>query len=195
MQISRLLQKYCFQALLLLNINFAVHCTAEQTTSSVVKNSQSKNASSSSSSSSSQNRAAFIRDMAREAWAAYERYGWPADSVRGWSKGPANVHFGPHSGHSIVAALSTLWVMGLTEQFDRARAWVAGRGESLGGGGGGGGLSFGSQDELVNVHRTMVQFVGGLLSAYSLSEDEIFLQRAVEVVDSLEPAWRTPTGQ
>lgn len=36
--------------------------------------------------------------------------------------------------------------------------------------------------------------VGGLLSAYDLSEDAIFLEKAKDIADRLLPAWDTPSG-
>lgn len=36
--------------------------------------------------------------------------------------------------------------------------------------------------------------VGGLLSAYDLSGDKIFLDKARDIADRLLPAWDTPTG-
>jgi len=36
--------------------------------------------------------------------------------------------------------------------------------------------------------------VGGLLSAYDLSGDKVFLDKAREIADRLLPAWNTPTG-
>ena len=36
--------------------------------------------------------------------------------------------------------------------------------------------------------------VGGLLSAYDLSGDKIFLEKARDIADRLLPAWDTPTG-
>lgn len=36
--------------------------------------------------------------------------------------------------------------------------------------------------------------VGGLLSAYDLSGDKVFLDKAIEIADRLLPAWNTPTG-
>ena len=36
--------------------------------------------------------------------------------------------------------------------------------------------------------------VGGLLSAYDLSEDKLFLDKAREIADRLLPAWDTPSG-
>lgn len=36
--------------------------------------------------------------------------------------------------------------------------------------------------------------VGGLLSAYDLSGDAIFLEKAKDIADRLLPAWDTPSG-
>ena len=36
--------------------------------------------------------------------------------------------------------------------------------------------------------------VGGLLSAYDLSGDKIFLEKAKDIADRLLPAWDTPSG-
>lgn len=36
--------------------------------------------------------------------------------------------------------------------------------------------------------------VGGLLSAYDLSGDNVFLEKARDIADRLLPAWDTPSG-
>ena len=36
--------------------------------------------------------------------------------------------------------------------------------------------------------------VGGLLSAYDLSNDQVFLDKAKDIADRLLPAWDTPSG-
>lgn len=36
--------------------------------------------------------------------------------------------------------------------------------------------------------------VGGLLSAYDLSGDKIFLEKAKDIADRLLPAWNSPSG-
>jgi len=36
--------------------------------------------------------------------------------------------------------------------------------------------------------------LGGLLSAYDLSGDKVFLEKAREIADRLLPAWNTPSG-
>jgi len=36
--------------------------------------------------------------------------------------------------------------------------------------------------------------MGGLLSAYDLSGDNVFLEKARDIADKLLPAWNTPSG-
>jgi mannosyl-oligosaccharide alpha-1,2-mannosidase len=40
----------------------------------------------------------------------------------------------------------------------------------------------------------MFRVVGGLLSAYDLSADKIFLEKARDIADGLLPAWDTSSG-
>lgn len=40
----------------------------------------------------------------------------------------------------------------------------------------------------------MFRVVGGLLSAYDLSSDKIFLEKARDIADRLLPAWDTSSG-
>lgn len=39
-----------------------------------------------------------------------------------------------------------------------------------------------------------LRIVGGLLSAFDLSGDDIFLQKARDIADRLLPAWNTASG-
>lgn len=49
-------------------------------------------------------------------------------------------------------------------------------------------------DEPVQLFETVIRYVGGLLSAYDLSHEKVFIKKAVELVDKLLPAFDTPTG-
>ena len=42
--------------------------------------------------------------------------------------------------------------------------------------------------------ETNIRYVGGLLSAYALSGDDIFREKASHVAEKLTPAFRSPTG-
>ena len=42
--------------------------------------------------------------------------------------------------------------------------------------------------------ETNIRYVGGLLSLYSFTGDDMFKEKAIHIVDKLMPAFRTPTG-
>ncbi|RLN03036.1 mannosyl-oligosaccharide 1,2-alpha-mannosidase MNS1-like [Panicum miliaceum] len=84
-------------------------------------------------------------------------------------------------GATLVDSLDTLYIMGLKEEFKKARDWVA---ESL---------DF-DKDYEASVFETTIRVVGGLLSAYDLSADKIFLEKARDITDRLLPAWDTSSG-
>ena len=46
----------------------------------------------------------------------------------------------------------------------------------------------------VSVFETNIRYVGGLLSAYALTGDVVFREKAAHVADKLTPAFKTPTG-
>ncbi len=82
--------------------------------------------------------------------------------------------------------------MGLTPEFNRARAWVAQK------------LTFGTprsyeaNEPTSEVHyslfETTIRAVGGLLGAAAVSGDAMFVAKAAEVAERLLPAFDTATG-
>ncbi|AQK45953.1 Mannosyl-oligosaccharide 12-alpha-mannosidase MNS1 [Zea mays] len=84
-------------------------------------------------------------------------------------------------GATLVDSLDTLYIMGLKDEFQKARDWVA---ESL---------DF-DKDYDASVFETTIRVVGGLLSAYDLSGDKVFLDKAKDITDRLLPAWDTTSG-
>lgn len=55
-------------------------------------------------------------------------------------------------------------------------------------------LSLASQSADISVFETNIRFVGGLLSAYALTGDTLFRDKAQYVADKMLPAFQTPTG-
>ncbi|KAL7183800.1 hypothetical protein ACSBR2_026051 [Camellia fascicularis] len=84
-------------------------------------------------------------------------------------------------GATLIDSLDTLYIMGLDEQFQRAREWVANS------------LDFNKNYD-ASVFETTIRVVGGLLSTYDLSGDKIFLEKAKDIADRLLPAWDTQSG-
>lgn len=65
--------------------------------------------------------------MMEHAWTGYVNYAWGANELRPISKsGHSASIFGASSmGATIVDALDTLYIMGMKDEFERARKWVA----------------------------------------------------------------------
>ncbi len=114
----------------------------------------------------------------QHAWKGYRRHAWGHDHLRPLSKRHQN-WFG--LGLTIVDALDTMYIMGLTKEFDEARDWVA---ESL---------EF-SIDKDVNLFETTIRVLGGLLSAFHLSADKIFLTKAKDLGNRLMGAFNSRSG-
>uniref|UniRef100_A0A915CUX9 alpha-1,2-Mannosidase n=1 Tax=Ditylenchus dipsaci TaxID=166011 RepID=A0A915CUX9_9BILA len=126
----------------------------------------------------------FVKQMMLFAWNNYKVYAWGENELRPVSKiGHSASVFGRASlGATMVDALDTLYIMGLMDEFEDAREWVA--------------KSFDMKQAVtdLSVFETNIRFVGGFLSAYALTSDKMFLEKARYVADLLLPAFNTPTG-
>ncbi|CAB1119255.1 unnamed protein product [Ectocarpus sp. CCAP 1310/34] len=124
-------------------------------------------------------RAAVIRAAMDLLWKGYSEHAWGYDEVKPLSK-KGNDNWGG-MGVTLVDSLDTLWLMGLTEEFYNGRDWVRDH------------LTF-NEVGMVSVFETTIRVLGGLLSAFELSRDEVFLERAKDLADRLLPAFGTSTG-
>ncbi|KAF8627872.1 hypothetical protein AX15_004202 [Amanita polypyramis BW_CC] len=123
-----------------------------------------------------------VVDAFKYAWAAYERDAMGYDEYHPLSGKGTNFSRDGGIGYMIIDSLDTIQLMGLTEEYKRARQWIN---ESL---------SF-DRDENFNLFETTIRVLGGLLSAYHLSDnDALFLERAVDLADRLLPAFDTSSG-
>uniref|UniRef100_A0A8V0YQN0 alpha-1,2-Mannosidase n=2 Tax=Gallus gallus TaxID=9031 RepID=A0A8V0YQN0_CHICK len=123
-----------------------------------------------------------IKEMMKYAWDNYKRYAWGLNELKPISKqGHSSNLFGNIQGATIVDALDTLFIMEMKEEFKEAKEWVEKN------------LDFNVNAE-ISVFEVNIRFVGGLLSAYYLSGEEIFRKKAVELGEKLLPAFNTPTG-
>ncbi|XP_055352996.1 LOW QUALITY PROTEIN: mannosyl-oligosaccharide 1,2-alpha-mannosidase IA-like [Paramacrobiotus metropolitanus] len=100
-----------------------------------------------------------VKQMMKFAWGNYVRYAWGANELRPISRngsaGPAPVG-GKSMGLTIVDSLSTLFLMGFTEEFDAATEWVTKHYDIR-------------NAETFSVFEMNIRFLGGLLSAHALS--------------------------
>ncbi|XP_063091163.1 mannosyl-oligosaccharide 1,2-alpha-mannosidase IA isoform X2 [Cavia porcellus] len=121
-------------------------------------------------------------EMMKHAWDNYKLYAWGLNELKPVSKGGhSSSLFGNIKGATIVDALDTLFIMGMEDEFQEAKLWIEKN------------LDFNVNAE-VSVFEVNIRFVGGLLSAYYLSGEEIFRKKAVELGVKLLPAFHTPSG-
>uniref|UniRef100_H3B7W3 alpha-1,2-Mannosidase n=1 Tax=Latimeria chalumnae TaxID=7897 RepID=H3B7W3_LATCH len=124
-----------------------------------------------------------IKEMMKFAWDNYKRFAWGKNELRPLSKsGHIGNMFGGLRGATIVDAIDTLYIMGLENEFNEAKDWIE-RNFDL---------------NLVNGEASLfevnIRYIGGLLSAYFLTGEEVFKTKAIELGEKLLPAFNTPTG-
>ncbi|KAK7755231.1 hypothetical protein SLS62_002736 [Diatrype stigma] len=138
-------------------------------------------------------RRAAVRATFERCWASYKRLASPADELTPLSGGARDTFGG--WGATLVDSLDTLWIMGLTEEFEEAVAIAAridftpssSSSSSSSNNGGRGNLP-----REINVFETTIRYLGGFLSAYDLSGDRRLLRKAREAGDMLLAAFDTP---
>lgn len=119
--------------------------------------------------------------MTTDAWKVYREHAWGHHAVDPLSK-TATLTW-KNSGESIVNSLTTLHLMGLTEQFAQAKDWVQRE------------MNLGNIEEELNSYHLIAGHLGSLLSTYALTEDQLFLSKAIEVGKTLESVFNTTTGK
>ncbi|KAF3344533.1 hypothetical protein VD0002_g4757 [Verticillium dahliae] len=119
-----------------------------------------------------------VRKAFQKCWASYKKYAWQFDELVPVSAAGRNT-FGGWAA-TLVDSLDTLWIMGLETEFDQAVAVVAR-------------LDWANTTETAaNVFETTIRHLGGILSAYDLSNDARLLFKAVELGDMLYASFDTP---
>uniref|UniRef100_A0A8C9TEP8 alpha-1,2-Mannosidase n=1 Tax=Scleropages formosus TaxID=113540 RepID=A0A8C9TEP8_SCLFO len=118
-----------------------------------------------------------VKEAFRHAWKGYREFAWGHDELKPISKSYGE-WFG--LGLTLIDALDTMWIMGLKEEFEEARKWVATE------------LSF-FRNVDVNLFETTIRILGGLLSTYHLTGDSLFLDKAKDIGSRLMPAFSTPS--
>ncbi|XP_008278823.1 mannosyl-oligosaccharide 1,2-alpha-mannosidase IA isoform X2 [Stegastes partitus] len=123
-----------------------------------------------------------VKEMMKFAWDNYKRYAWGKNELRPLTRnGHIGNMFGGLRGASIIDSLDTLYIMGLMEEYTEAKDWVQTS------------LDLNSNGE-ASLFEVNIRYVGGLLSAYYLTGEELFRSKAMELGEKLLPAFNTPTG-
>lgn len=124
-----------------------------------------------------------VRNAMKFAWGGYVKYAFGADEVLPQTHSSNNNWGG--MGTTLVDSLDTLWLMGLKDDFWKARDWVR---DSLAS----------SPNQAVSLFETTIRSLGGLLSAYDWSHDVAFLDKAKDLGAKLFRAFDShelPNGQ
>ncbi|KAK7007883.1 alpha-1,2-mannosidase [Favolaschia claudopus] len=115
------------------------------------------------------------------AWSAYERDAMGADEYHPISHHGSNLGGGGGIGYTVVDALDTMLLMGLDEEYQRARTWVEEK------------LTFDRQG-YYSMFETTIRVLGGLLSAYHLTHDDLYKHHAADLGDRLLSAFDPDSG-
>ncbi|TFK42101.1 glycoside hydrolase [Crucibulum laeve] len=118
----------------------------------------------------------------KHAWHAYERDAMGDDEYHPLSRAGSNLTKAGGIGYTVVDSLDSMQIMGLHDEYTRAREWVETK------------LDF-ERDDTFSTFETTIRVLGGLLSSYHLSShDPLYLSKAVELADRMLPAFDTLSG-
>ncbi|KAF9875812.1 glycosyl hydrolase family 47 [Colletotrichum karsti] len=119
-----------------------------------------------------------VRNVFKKSWQAYAHHAWGYDELGPLSLRGKNRYNG--WGVTAVDSLDTLWLMGMYDDFKNAVQYVSAIDWNN------------STDPRCNVFETNIRYLGGLLSAYDLSNEEVLLKKAIELANMLYAAFDTP---
>jgi len=120
-----------------------------------------------------------IKASFKLAWNGYSKYCWGRDELKPLSK---SCNDWVHMGLTIIDALDSLFIMGFRDEFQKAKEWVRTSLQT-------------NINQKISFFESIIRVTGGLLSAYELSGDKIFLDKAVEVQNGLNKAFdKTQSG-
>jgi mannosyl-oligosaccharide alpha-1,2-mannosidase len=105
--------------------------------------------------------------MMRHAWDGYEKYAFGADHLEPISKG-RNEWMG--LGISILDSLDTSYIMGEMDIYHKCREWIKKN------------FTIDPVKYRISLFETNIRVVGGFLSTYALTNDQLFLEKAIQVI-------------
>jgi mannosyl-oligosaccharide alpha-1,2-mannosidase len=119
-----------------------------------------------------------VRDEFQRSWESYRQFAFGRDELKPVTGGGLDTFGG--WGATLVDSLDTLWIMGFKEYFYEAVEVVAV-------------IDFGKSDvATISVFETTIRYLGGLLSAYDLSQEPVLLEKAIQLGEMLYRAFDTP---
>ncbi|UMM41643.1 hypothetical protein L5515_017814 [Caenorhabditis briggsae] len=113
----------------------------------------------------------------QHAWLGYKKYAWGHDTLKPVSKSYSDWF---DTGLTIVDGLDTALIMGLEEEAAEATEWIQNK------------LTF-EKDRMVNFFECTIRVLGGMMSAFYLTGNEMFLEKSVDLGDRLLSAFKSPS--
>eukprot|EP01064_Diplonema_japonicum_P027739 TRINITY_DN4087_c3_g1_i1.p1 TRINITY_DN4087_c3_g1~~TRINITY_DN4087_c3_g1_i1.p1 ORF type:complete len:511 (+),score=73.93 TRINITY_DN4087_c3_g1_i1:104-1636(+) len=121
-----------------------------------------------------------VKAMFKHAWKGYKKYAWGHDELKPVTAEATDEWGG--WGITLVDSIDTMMLLGMDEEVAEARDFVKDIKWDAPSGG------------PQSVFETTIRHLGGLLGAYSLSDDPVYLDKAKELADRLLIAFNTPSG-
>ncbi|KAH6650080.1 glycoside hydrolase [Chaetomium tenue] len=119
-----------------------------------------------------------VKNAAKRSWRTYRDYAWGRDEVAPQSLVGHDTFAG--WGATLVDSLDTLWIMGMKKDFGDAVRHIAT-------------IDWNNATSWhCSLFETNIRYLGGLLSAYDLSQEKVLLNKAIELGDMLHAAFDTP---
>ncbi|KAL0078434.1 glycoside hydrolase [Phycomyces blakesleeanus] len=123
-------------------------------------------------------RAQSIKNAFRHAWSGYSTHAFGHDELEPLTNGTTDSRNG--WGATIFDSLDTLIIMGLEDEYINAREHVRK-------------VDWSATKDPSKTFETNIRYLGGLLSAYDLRQEPIFLEKALELTKLvILPAYGTP---
>lgn len=121
---------------------------------------------------------AAVKEIFVTSYEAYQTYAWGYDDLLPVSK----TYFDGRNGWgaSIADAMSTMWIMGLTDWFEQAVNHTANTD-----------FTISHTSDTVSLFETTIRYIGGFLSAYELSGEKypVLVEKAQDLADQMAYAW------
>lgn len=122
----------------------------------------------------------MVLEAIRHSWMAYESNAFGSDEFNPISRRGTNWDKGPGIGVFLIDALDTLHLASMDDAVERCVQWIDKQSFAV--------------DISVSLFETTIRVLGGLMSAFHLTDDERLLRAATRLGDRLVYAFQTPSG-
>lgn len=121
-----------------------------------------------------------VREAMRHTWRGYKAKAWGRDDLKTVSGKPSDWC---RMAVTMIDGLSTLWLMGLKDEFQDAADWLAKQQ-----------MPTQERHGMHSFFEITIRVMGGLVSAFELSRQNVFLDTARRLAERMMPAFETPNG-